>query len=279
LRWGPGTTPKGVRRLRVDRPARFELRESSADDTSAFPGGKKAARRAIERLRDRLGPLQELLAAEQRHAVLVVLQGMDTAGKDATIRRVFSGVDPQGVRVANFRVPTELEAAHDFLWRIHRELPRRGEIVIFNRSHYEDVLVPRVHRTVPRAQIRERYRAIRESERVLAEEGTIVLKFLLHIDRKEQGARLRERDLDPRKRWKKSPSDRRERARWGAYLRAHERMVRATSTPWARWYVVPADRKWLRDWAVLQVLVRELVRLRMRFPESGVGPRRPDPDR
>src|SRR5580658_2041653 len=175
--------------MRVEsvRPgSRVRLRPKDADDTRGFPDGKDAAQKETERLRERLSELQEKLFADHRHRLLLVLQGMDTAGKDGTIRRVFEGVNPQGVRVASFRGPSDEELSHDFLWRVHARLPARGEIVIFNRSHYEDVLIVRVHRLVPRSVWSRRYAEINEFERMLVQEGTTVLKVYLHIDRIEQ---------------------------------------------------------------------------------------------
>jgi PPK2 family polyphosphate:nucleotide phosphotransferase len=242
------------------------LRRFDPNDDRGFRGAKDEGRRSLERLKHRLEELQERLYAEHRHAVLVVLQGMDASGKDGTIRRVFEGVNPQGVRVASFKQPTPLELDHDFLWRVHAEVPRRGEMVLFNRSHYEDVLVSRVHGTIDRATWERRYREINDFERTLSEEGTTVLKFYLHISRGEQKRRLKDRLADATKHWKFAEDDVRERKWWSEYLVAYEEAIARTSTRWAPWYVVPSDRKWYRDLVVTDRLVRTLNALRMRYP-------------
>jgi|HubBroStandDraft_1064217.scaffolds.fasta_scaffold09258_2 PPK2 family polyphosphate:nucleotide phosphotransferase len=250
---------------------RFRLDRVDPDDTSGFDGSKDDGRKRLEDLRDRLENLQELLYAEHKHSVLVVLQGMDTAGKDGTIRRVFDGVNPEGVRVASFKKPSLAELDHDFLWRAHAETPARGQMVLFNRSHYEDVLITRVHGLIPRAQWERRYREINEFERTLSEEGTTILKFFLHISRDEQKRRLNARLADPTKHWKFREADREERRRWGAYMDAYEEAIGKTSTRWAPWYVVPSDRKWFRDLIVSARIVRALERLRMRYPPLPPG--------
>jgi PPK2 family polyphosphate:nucleotide phosphotransferase len=241
------------------------------DDTTSFDGGKEKAREAIEKLKGQLETLQELLFADHRFSVLVVLQGMDTAGKDGTIRQVFDGVNPQGVRVACFKEPSIEEANHDFLWRIHEQTPGRGEMVIFNRSHYEDVLVPRVHALIPRATWQRRYTEINEFERVLSEEGTTILKFFLHISREEQARRLNERLKDPTKHWKFRESDLLERKRWRSYVNAYEEALAKTSTRWAPWCVVPSDRKWFRDLVVCRRIVSTLESLGLRYPPLSPG--------
>jgi PPK2 family polyphosphate:nucleotide phosphotransferase len=191
--------------------------------------------------------------------VLIVLQGLDTSGKDGTIRNVFRDVDPVGCRVASFKVPTQIELAHDFLWRVHRETPGRGELVVFNRSHYEDVLVVRVHELVPEAVWRERYDHINAFERLLADSGTIVAKFYLHISKEEQESRLLDRERDVEKAWKLSAADWVERRSWDRYIAAYEDAIARCATAEAPWYVVPADRKWFRNLAVAESIV-ELLR-------------------
>ncbi|HTT25362.1 MAG TPA: polyphosphate kinase 2 family protein [Thermoplasmata archaeon] len=242
------------------------LPRADPKDTSGFAGVKDDGRKELDRLRARLEALQELLCAEQKHAALVVLQGMDTAGKDGTIRRVFEGVNPQGVRVAAFKSPTPRELTHDFLWRVHAQVPARGEMVLFNRSHYEDVLVPRVHGLISRAECARRYREINEFERGLTEEGTTVLKFFLHISKGEQKRRLNERLDDPTKHWKFREADLRERRFWSAYMAAYEEALTRTSTAWAPWCVVPSDHKWYRDLIVSERIVDSLEALKMRYP-------------
>ena len=237
----------------------------------AFDGDKHDARDEFERLNERLEELQELLYAEQRHKVLVVLQAMDTGGKDGTIRHVFEGVNPQGVKVASFKVPTLEELAHDYLWRVHKRTPGSGEIVIFNRSLYEDVLVVRVHELVHKKVWSRRYQQINDFERMLAEEGTTILKFYLHIDLEEQKERLQARLDEPHKRWKFSIGDLKERKRWPEYMRAFEDVLSKTSTDWAPWYIIPANRKWYRNLVVSSVLVKALEKLDMQYPQPEEG--------
>lgn len=241
------------------------LADRPTDDDGGLDKDQAADRTAV--LRDRLEALQELLYADGRHKVLVVLQAMDAGGKDGTIRHVFDGVNPQGVKVAAFTRPTDRELAHDYLWRVHAHTPGNGELVIFNRSHYEDVLVVRVHGLVPDDRWQRRYRHLREFERMLADEGTTIVKFFLHISRAEQKERLEARLEDPDKQWKFSLGDLPERARWDAYQRAYETVLAETSTPWAPWYVVPADRKWYRNLVVSEVLVATLEGLDLRYPQ------------
>lgn len=247
-----------------------DLSEYDPADTSALGLSKKKATKRSAELRDRLDALQELLYADGRYSVLVVLQGMDTSGKDGTIRHVFEGVNPQGVRVASFKVPTPLESRHDFLWRIHQQVPARGEIVIFNRSHYEDVLVARVHDLVPKKVWQARYQQINEFEHALVEQGTTVLKFFLHLSPKEQAERLRERRDDASKRWKFSQADVKERQFWPQYVQAYREALQKTSTHWAPWTIVPSDRKWYRNLVVSSALVAALGRLKLRYPEPDV---------
>jgi PPK2 family polyphosphate:nucleotide phosphotransferase len=241
------------------------------DAKGGFGGDKEEGRKQLDKLTSRLEELQERLYAEHKHAILVVLQGMDSAGKDGTIRRVFSGVNPAGVRVASFKVPTTIEADHDFLWRVHSQVPSKGEMVLFNRSHYEDVLITRVHGLIPRAEWERRYGEINEFERSLTEEGTTILKFFLHISRDEQKRRLKERLDDPTKHWKFRESDILERRLWAAYMIAYEEALTKTSTRWAPWHVVPSNRKWFRDLYVSQRIVDTLDGFRMRYPSLPAG--------
>jgi PPK2 family polyphosphate:nucleotide phosphotransferase len=252
-------------RYRVRPGSQIELSAWDPSDTSAFDGDKDEAKDALEVLNERLEDLQELLWAEHKQRVLIVLQAMDAGGKDGTIRHVFEGVNPQGVRVANFKAPTRRELAHDYLWRIHRQVPGDGEIVIFNRSHYEDVLVVRVDELVPPEVWGRRYRHINDFERMLADEGTTILKFYLHIDLEEQKERFQDR-LDE-KPWKFSHADLEKRKQWQQYMAAFEDVLSKTSTQWAPWYVVPANRKWYRNLVVGTVLVEALEGLSMSYPE------------
>jgi PPK2 family polyphosphate:nucleotide phosphotransferase len=254
-------------RYRVKPGHRVHLKRWDPDDTSAFAGGKDDAQDRLSELTRELEELQELLYAEDRHRLLVVLQGMDTAGKDGTIRHVFDGVNPLGVKVASFKVPTQEELEHDFLWRVHKQTPARGEIMIFNRSHYEDVLVVRVHRLVPPTVWRRRYAQINDFERMMAEEGTTILKFFLHISKDEQKKRLRARLDDAKERWKFNVGDLKERQLWPAYMQAYEDAISTTSTESAPWYVVPANSKWYRNLVIGTVIVKTLKGLKMRYPE------------
>ena len=213
-----------------------------------------------------LESLQEVLYAEGKHKVLVVLQAMDTGGKDGTIRHVFGGTNPQGVKVASFKKPTPEELAHDYLWRVHAHTPGSGEIAVFNRSHYEDVLVVRAHNLVPEQRWSGRYEHINGFERALADEGTTIVKFFLHISKSEQRRRLQARLDTPDKQWKFSKGDLAERQRWDEYVDAYEAALSKTSTSHAPWYVIPADRKWYRNLAISQILVDTLNGFDMSFP-------------
>ncbi len=252
---------------RIPPDTRVDLSDWDPRDRGRFDGGKKASKAVLEMLNRRLRNLQELLYAEGKHKLLIVLQATDTGGKDGVIRHVFRGVNPQGVKVANFKVPTPKELAHDYLWRIHQHTPGSGEIAIFNRSHYEDVLVVRVHELVPQEVWERRYDHINAFERMLADEGTTILKFYLHISKEEQRARLQARLDDPEKQWKFNVGDLKDRARWDDFVAAYEDMLSKTSTPWAPWYVVPADRKWYRNLVIGTTLVETLTNLDMAYPE------------
>ena len=264
-------TAEPAKRYIVRPGERVRLNRTNPNDTSGFNGVKDTGRKELEKLTARLAELQELLYAGHQHAVLIVLQGMDSAGKDGTIRRVFEGVNPQGVRVVSFKTPSVQELDHDFLWRVHEQLPARGEMVLFNRSHYEDVLITRVHRLISRAVWERRYREISEFERMLTEEGTTILKFFLHVGRGEQKRRLQERLDDPTKHWKFRETDVQERQRWNAYMKAYEEALTKTSTTWAPWYVVPSNKKWFRDLFVSERIVEALEGLRMRYPPLPPG--------
>lgn len=246
-----------MKHYRVNPGEGVNLHHHDPRGTGDFKREDEVAGRT-EQLRLRLDVLQERLYAEGSRAVLVVLQGIDTGGKDGTIRHVMSGVNPQGCIVTSFKTPTPLEKAHDFLWRIHAVCPPRGYIGIFNRSHYEDVLVTRVHGWITEKEARRRLREIVAFEEMLTRNGTRVLKFLLHISKAEQKKRLLARLDDPDKRWKFSPQDPKERSHWKGYQKAFEEALSATSTREAPWYVVPADHKWYRNLVVADVLVRAL---------------------
>ena len=256
-----------VKQYRVEPGSAVDLSQWDPNDKSGFPGTKKAGRQELLSLNQRLEVLQELLYAEHKHKLLVVLQARDAGGKDGTIRHVFEGVNPQGVKVAGFKVPTPIELDHDYLWRVHRRVPGKGEIVIFNRSHYEDVLVVRVHELVPPEVWGRRFAQINDFERLLAEEGTTILKFYLNIGPDEQKERLQARLDEPHKRWKFNPGDLKERKLWPDYTRAYEDVLGKTSTEWAPWTVVPANRKWYRNLVIATTIIETLEGLDMRYPE------------
>ena len=252
----------------VKPETKVKLSKWDPNDTGDFKGGKEEGLAKLEKLNGKLESLQELLFAEHKHKVLIVLQAMDTGGKDGAIRRVFDRVNPAGVRVASFKAPTAEELDHDFLWRVHKQVPGKGEMVIFNRSHYEDVLVVRVHNYVTPEVWGKRFEQINEFERTLAENGTTILKFYLHIDLDEQKARFQARLDDPTKRWKFRLGDLEERKFWPDYMKAFEDVLSKTSTEHAPWYIVPANRKWFRDLVISSVLVDTLEGLKMSYPES-----------
>ncbi|GMQ98824.1 MAG: polyphosphate kinase 2 family protein [Acidimicrobiia bacterium] len=229
---------------------------------------KKTSIKALAGQRRQLAELQRLLWADGGRSLLLVLQAMDTGGKDGTIRKVFTGVNPQGVDVRGFGVPSDIELDHDYLWRVHLQAPRRGRIGIFNRSHYEDVLVVRVNGLVPEDRWRPRYEHIRNFERMLTDEGTVIVKVMLHISKEEQAERLQARLDDPSKNYKFNPSDLESRRRWEEYMAAYEEAINETSTRNAPWFVVPSDRKWYRNLVVSQILIDTLKSLDLAYPEQ-----------
>jgi PPK2 family polyphosphate:nucleotide phosphotransferase len=253
-------------RFRVVPGRPLDLGRIDPRGAPGFDGDKEQGKARQAQLNQRLEELQEALYAQGKHRLLVVLQAMDAGGKDGTIRSVFEGVNPQGVKVACFKAPTAKELAHDFLWRIHPHTPAAGEIAIWNRSHYEDVLVTRVRKLIPESRWRARYEHIAAFERLLTEEGTLVRKFFLHVSKDEQRQRLQERIDDPKKRWKWNAGDLEERARWDDYQRAYADALSATSTDQAPWFVIPADRNWFRDLTVTEILVEALASLDLRLP-------------
>ena len=240
----------------LDKPQIIKLSDYDPDDTGKAKKGD--ADNELTKLGDTLAKQQELLYAAQTHSVLIVLQGLDTSGKDGTISHVMSHVNPQGCAVASFKVPTPDEAAHDFLWRIHKQTPGKGSITIFNRSHYEDVLVTRVHKLVSEDEIERRYALINNFEQLLSDENTIILKFFLHITKDEQKSRLLAREDDPTKSWKLSAGDWHEREFWDDYTSAYEAALGATAAKTAPWYVIPANKKWFRNLAIAETLTKTL---------------------
>jgi PPK2 family polyphosphate:nucleotide phosphotransferase len=261
------SAPAESERWRVEPKHHVDLAAYSTVSVDGAPGDRASTEAALPELQERLADLQDRLWAEARRSLLVVIQAMDAGGKDGTIKHVFRGVNPQGCRVQSFKEPTHLELAHDFLWRVHRAVPRAGEIGIFNRSHYEDVLITRVHGLISAKAWRERYDLINGFETLLSHGGTTVIKLFLHISKSEQRKRFDSRLHEPRKRWKFQPSDLAERERWDAYQVAYADALTATSTETAPWYVIPADRKWYRNWAVSTVLIDTLERIDPQYPE------------
>ena len=250
--------------LRVKPGSKVNLAKLDADETYGWD--KAAAGRAAAKFDALLADLQDKLWAQGKAGMLVVLQGIDASGKDGTIRRVMTAFNPQGCDVANFKVPTAEEAAHDFLWRIHKRAPGKGEVVIFNRSHYEQVLVVRVHSLEPKEMWSKHYDQIREFEQLLTDNGTAVVKFFLHIDKDEQRQRFQERYDNPKKRWKFSLGDLEERKHWDEYMAAYQDALSKTSTADAPWYVIPANKNWMRNLAVSQILADTLDRPEARLP-------------
>ncbi len=260
-----------IDRFRVSPERALRLADWDPQQTPGWdPDDKDGAKDRVDLLNDRLEELQELLWAQGSERVLVVLQAMDAGGKDGTIRHVFDGVNPSGVKVASFKKPSKEELAHDYLWRIHSQVPADGELVIFNRSHYEDVLVVRVENLVPPERWQRRYEHIRNFEQMLADEGTTIVKLFLHISKDEQRERLQDRLDRPDKHWKFDPGDLGPRSKWDQYQEAFEVALARTSTESAPWYVIPANRKWYRNLVISEILVQTLESLDMTFPEAPV---------
>lgn len=259
-----------MKRYRVEPGSRVKLGNWDPNDRSEFPGNRRKADNHLNELHNAMAEYQELLYAEHRHRILVILQAMDTGGKDSTIKKAFGPLNPQGTRVVSFKEPSKEELDRDYLWRAHLQVPRKGEIVLFNRSYYEDVLVVRVHNLAPKPVWSRRFQQINEFERMLREEGTTILKFYLHIDLNEQKKRLEERIQDPKKHWKFNPGDLQERKLWPEYMKAYEEAISKTSTKWAPWYIIPANRKWYRNILIGRILNGAMRRLKMAYPEPQV---------
>ena len=257
-------------RYRVAPGSRIRLRAQDPDGGDGLT--KAQGKERLTELISQLDHLQEMLYVDKRHNLLVVLQAIDAGGKDGTIRAVFGGVNPQGVNVVPFKAPTEEELAHDFLWRVHQHVPRKGQLTIFNRSHYEDVLVVRVHELVPKHQWRKRYEHIRNFEQMLVDEGTTILKFFLHIDAEEQRERLQARLDEPQKNWKFDEHDLEQRKHWNEYMIAFRDAIAETHQKDAPWFVIPANRKWFRDYAMLTILVDALKKLDPQYPKPDFDP-------
>jgi PPK2 family polyphosphate:nucleotide phosphotransferase len=253
----------------INPGTKVSLKKHDPEDTGPY-GSAQEAEETLKKHLEELARLQNLLYAENRRALLIVLQGMDTSGKDGTIRHVMAGLSPLGVQVKAFKAPTEEELAHDFLWRVHKEVPRRGFIGIFNRSHYEDVLVVRVHELVPRKVWKSRYEQINDFEKLLVKNNVIILKFFLHISKSEQKTRLEQRLADPTRYWKFSLADINEREYWSAYRKAYEEALTRCSTKWAPWHLVPANHKWYRNLVVAETMVDTLRALDMEYPPPSI---------
>ena len=251
----------------IDPGQKIDLSTEPTRATDGAPGGKMETKAACDELRAELSKLQDRLYAESRQALLLVLQAMDAGGKDGAIKNVFGGVNPQSCRVTSFKTPSAEELQHDFLWRISKALPARGEVGIFNRSHYEDVGVARVKNLVPKGTVQERFKVINSFEHGLSVSGTRIVKIFLHISKGEQAKRLVARLENPHKRWKFRPADLEDRALWDDYMKAYGAAISATSTKASPWYVIPADRKWYRDWSILTILVETLKEMNPRYPD------------
>lgn len=260
----------GLSEWRVPEDGTFRLNDYATDARPGSTGDRARDEERLAELSARLGELQARLYASKERALLLVLQGMDASGKDGVVRRVFSSVSPLGVRAHAFGVPVGSETRHDFLWRIHSQVPARGEITVFNRSHYEDVIATRVRKLVPLAQVRRRHAHLRAFEQLLADEGTAIIKCFLHISHAEQGERLRERLREPTKRWKLQASDLSDRALWKDYRAAYEETLPATSCDKAPWYIVPADSRFSRDLMVSELLVAHLEAMDLHYPPSAL---------
>jgi PPK2 family polyphosphate:nucleotide phosphotransferase len=247
---------------------KVSLKDFDPDDISDWKNKKDKAQEELMHLCEEIGELQEVLYASHKQKVLIVFQAMDTGGKDGVIRSVFSGVNPQGVHVVSYKVPSTIELDHDYLWRVHRNVPGKGQMTIFNRSHYEDVLVVRVHNLVPKDIWRKRYGHIRDFEKMLVDEGVTIFKFFLHISKEEQRERLMERIDIPKKQWKFNPGDLEERKLWDDYMQAYEDVLEQTSTDYAPWYVIPANRNWYRNLIVANIIAKHLRGLEMEYPRA-----------
>jgi PPK2 family polyphosphate:nucleotide phosphotransferase len=247
-------------------PKNFSLKNYKANDESERNGDKAQDILELEKLATEINSLQDILYAQAKHKVLLVLQGMDASGKDGTVRHVLKECDPLGVRLASFKAPTPDELAHDYLWRVHTQVPHKGEIVVFNRSHYEDVLIVKVHDWIDEAECMHRYAQINDFERMLTETGTVIIKCYLHISKEEQKRRMHERLTDPTKAWKFNPNDLKERDLWDKYMQVYENAMHATSSSYAPWYVVPADSKTNRNLLISRLLLNTLKNLKLAYP-------------
>lgn len=249
-------------------PKKFSLQDYDARDKSERTGTKEQNATDLTALAAEINQLQDILHAEGKRKVLLVLQGMDASGKDGIVRHVFRETDPLGIRLASFKAPSKNELAHDYLWRVHQQVPSAGELVIFNRSHYEDVLIVKVHHWIDDAECKRRYAQINDFERLLSETGTTIIKCFLHITKEEQKKRMQERLDNPEKSWKFNPADLDERALWPDYMQAYEQAIKATSTDYAPWYIIPADSKTNRNLLVSRLLLNTLKNMKLKYPAT-----------
>lgn len=247
-------------------PEKFSLKNHNSSDKSERSKTKEQDSFELTQLATEINSLQDILHAEGKRKILLILQGMDASGKDGTVRHVFSECDPLGIRLASFKTPSSEELAHDYLWRVHQEAPKAGELVIFNRSHYEDVLIVKVRDWINDAECKRRYQQINDFERLLAETGTVIIKCFLNISKEEQKVRMQERLDDPSKTWKFNPGDLKERELWPQYMQAYEQAIKATSTEYAPWYVIPADSKTNRNLLISRLLLNTLKSMNLKFP-------------
>ncbi|MFC5473208.1 polyphosphate kinase 2 family protein [Paraherbaspirillum soli] len=256
---------KAIKQFRVTKQTR--IKDQDAEQKPLSGGDKTKDKEQVAELAAQIGVQQEILYAGQQHKLLVVLQGIDTSGKDGTVNGVFSGVNPQGIRIVSFKAPSSIELAHDYLWRVHQQVPQKGEIAVFNRSHYEDVLVTRVHDWIDDSECQRRYAQICDFERMLAETGTTIIKCLLHISKDEQRSRLQERIDDPSKHWKFDMQDLEERKYWDAYQQLFGQAMQATDADHAPWYLIPANSKTHRNLAIASIVLETLNDLKLALPE------------
>ncbi len=247
-------------------PKKFSLSNYKTDDKSERSPSKEQDSYELTKLATEINALQDVLQAEGKRKVLLLLQGMDASGKDGTVRHVFSECDPLGIRLASFKAPSSDELAHDYLWRVHQQVPKAGELVIFNRSHYEDVLIVKVHDWIDAAECERRYAQINDFERLLTETGTTIIKCYLHISKEQQKLRMQERLNDPTKTWKFNPNDLKERALWPKYMQAYEAAIKATSTDYAPWHIIPADSKTNRNLLISRLLLNALKGMKLSYP-------------
>lgn len=258
-----------LEKYRVSHKGKVSLKDYVTDDKSLFGHGDKDDHEPfLDQLTTELKLLQNALYAEGKHRILVVIQAMDTGGKDGTVKSVFSKVDPQGIHVEPFKKPSEEELAHDYLWRVHSKVPRNGQIVVFNRSHYEDIIAVRVKNIYPKSVWKPRYQHIVDFEKMLVDEGTTIIKLFLNISKDEQKARLQARLDNPAKHWKFNPDDLKDRARWEEFQEVYQDVISETGTKHAPWYIIPADRKWYRNLVITRIMVDTLKSLKMEFPVS-----------